>query len=75
MFINIHEIIYDSFMNIGPSEFLYLVHHAFLIMTDSFHASVFSFIFEKPFLLFARSGMCMLFFEFVSTIYDIVDGW
>lgn len=55
--INIHEIIHDSFMNIGPSEFLYLVHHAFLIMTDSFHASVFSFIFEKPFLLFARSGI------------------
>lgn len=27
--INIHEIIHDSFMNIGPSEFLYLVHHAF----------------------------------------------
>lgn len=53
--INIHEIMHDSFMNIGPSEFLYLVHHAFLIMTDSFHASVFSFIFEKPFLLFARS--------------------
>lgn len=55
--VNIHEIINDSFMNIGPSEFLYLVHHAFLIMTDSFHASVFSFIFKRPFLLFARSGM------------------
>lgn len=54
--INIHEIMHDPVMNIGPSEFLYLVHHAFFIMTDSFHASVFSFIFEKPFLLFARSG-------------------
>lgn len=54
--INMHEIIYDNTKNIGPSEFLYLVNHAFIVLTDSFHASVFSFLFEKPFLLFARVG-------------------
>ena len=54
--INMHEIIYDKAKNIGPSEFLYLVNHAFVVLTDSFHASVFSFLFEKPFLLFARAG-------------------
>ncbi len=32
----------------GPSDFLYLVKNADYIITDSFHGSVFSAIFEKP---------------------------
>lgn len=39
---------------IGPEEFLGLVMNAELICTDSFHASVFSTIFEKPFVIFER---------------------
>lgn len=35
---------------LGPSEFIYMISHAKLILTDSFHACVFSFIFEKPLL-------------------------
>lgn len=38
----------------GPSEFLYLFRHAELILTDSFHACVFSFLFNRPFLVFDR---------------------
>ena len=44
---------YDLYKS-GPQEFLYLINHAALILTDSFHAGVFSFIFEKPFLLYKR---------------------
>ena len=40
----------------NPSHFLYLISHADLIMTDSFHACVFSFIYNKPFLVFDREG-------------------
>ena len=40
----------------GPSEFIYLFSRAKLILTDSFHACVFSFLFEKPFLVYAREG-------------------
>ncbi len=40
----------------GVEEFLYLIHHAELICTDSFHACVFSFIFERPFVAFRRTG-------------------
>ena len=40
----------------GVEEFLYLIHHAQLICTDSFHACVFSFIFERPFVAFKRTG-------------------
>lgn len=39
----------------GPSEFLWLVDHADLILTDSFHACVFSFLFGKPFLVYDRN--------------------
>ena len=40
----------------GPSEFLYLIDNASLVLTDSFHACVFSFIFNKPFLVFKRQN-------------------
>lgn len=38
----------------GPQEFLYLIDHAELVCTDSFHATVFSILFKKPFLEFYR---------------------
>ena len=40
----------------SPSDFIYLVAHAELILTDSFHACVFSFIYDKPFLVYNRIG-------------------
>lgn len=33
----------------APQEFLYLVNHAGMILTDSFHGCVFSIIFNRPF--------------------------
>ncbi len=44
----------DPFYTSGPSEFLYLEKHAFLICTDSFHSSVFAIIYDKPFIVFER---------------------
>lgn len=38
----------------GPQEFLYLIHHAKLILTDSFHACAFSILFNKDFYIFER---------------------
>lgn len=38
----------------GPSEFLYLIKNAFMICTDSYHGSVFSIIYNKPFVVFNR---------------------
>lgn len=38
----------------GPSEFLYLIHHAKLVCTDSFHACVFSILFDTQFYVFER---------------------
>lgn len=38
----------------GPGEFVYLVSHAMTVCTDSFHACVFSILFGKPFIVYAR---------------------
>lgn len=45
-----NDVFYDS----GPSEFLYLIKNSEMICTDSFHACVFSMIFEKAFVVFER---------------------
>lgn len=37
-----------------PNEFVWLLHHAEYIMTDSFHAVAFSIIFEKQFYVYER---------------------
>lgn len=39
----------------SPTEFLYLVHHARVVCTDSFHGSAFSIIYNKPLVCFQRS--------------------
>lgn len=41
---------------VNPFQFLYLIKEAKIILTDSFHATVFSIIFEKPFLCFKRKS-------------------
>lgn len=38
----------------GPAEFIYLIHHADAVFTDSFHAAVFSILFKKDFVVFDR---------------------
>lgn len=40
--------------DIGPREFISLIHHADCIITDSFHACVFSLLFDKCFFVFGR---------------------
>lgn len=46
----------SEFYKTGPSEFIYLISNASLICTDSYHACVFSFIFNRPFLIYERSS-------------------
>lgn len=45
-----------SWKNVGPAEFIYLIHHASCVISDSFHASVFSIIFHTDFIVYARQG-------------------
>lgn len=50
----------SPFYDCGPREFLWLEKNAFLICTDSFHSSVFSIIFKRPFIIFNREQNNMI---------------
>lgn len=43
-----------SVSNAGPREFVYLIKNANFVLTDSFHGTAFSLIFERQFLNFSR---------------------
>lgn len=45
---------YQESYEYGPCEFLYLIHNAEHIFTDSFHCTVFSIIFQRQFDVFSR---------------------
>ena len=46
----------SPFHAVGPEEFVWLVKNAKYICTDSFHGSVFSFLYGRPFAVFARES-------------------
>ena len=39
---------------VGPCEFLWLIDNASIVLTDSYHGSIFSLLFSKPLVLFER---------------------
>ncbi|MDP4178303.1 MAG: polysaccharide pyruvyl transferase family protein [Bacillota bacterium] len=45
---------YPEIYTAGPKEFLYYILNCTLLCTDSFHATVFSIIFNRPFIVFKR---------------------
>lgn len=57
----------------GPREFIYLFSKAEIILTDSFHACVFAFLFRKPFLVYKRKGknenMMSRIYTFLNTFH------
>jgi len=52
--VDLHDHKNRIIQNSGPSEFIYLIKHAKLVIADSFHAIVFSIINKTPFLHFTR---------------------
>ncbi len=49
----------SEFYTANPSEFLWLIHHAEAVFTDSFHGTVFSIIYNTPFVVFDRIDNAM----------------
>ena len=45
----------SPFYSSGPREFIYLIEHAALVLTDSFHGAIFSYLFNRPFRVFKRN--------------------
>lgn len=58
--------------SISPDEFLYLVDHAELICTDSFHACVFSILFDKPFLVYRRKDSYKDMFTRIEALLELL---
>lgn len=56
-----------------PGEFIGLVDNAELILTDSFHACVFSFLFGKPFLHYARKGNEKNMMSRIQTLFNTFE--
>lgn len=54
LFQNIVSVSAEPSQPFGPGEFLYLIHQAKYLCTDSFHGCVFSIIYQIPFMLFTR---------------------
>lgn len=55
-----------------PDEFIWLIHHASYVCTNSYHACVFSILFNKKFLAFHRKGAGMEnMFDRIRTLFDI----
>ncbi len=46
----------SPFYAIGPDQFVYLIKNAQLVCTDSFHGSVFSFLYQRKLAIFDREG-------------------
>ena len=45
---------YNKIYSTSPEEFIWLIANSALVVTDSYHASIFSFIMEVPFVVFLR---------------------
>ena len=54
--INLQDVNNPQFYSLSPLEFIWLIHNADAVCTDSFHASVFAIMFERNLRVFARKG-------------------
>lgn len=67
--IDIQDIDSYYFTHTRPDEFLYWIKNSELVITDSFHASVFSILFEKQFIVYERLDLKGM----LDRIYTVLD--
>lgn len=58
---------------VGPDKFVGLISKAKLILTDSFHATVFSIIYERPFVVYNRKGIGSKMGSRLSSLLDMCN--
>lgn len=69
---NLEMIQLDSMSPIGPDEFLDLIKDANMVLTDSYHVTVFSVIYHRPFINFERKGTDICMMSRFDTLYRIL---
>ena len=62
-----------SYYTVGPDEFVGLISKAKMVLTDSFHATVFSIIYEKPFVVYDRQGSGRKMGSRLSSLLEMCD--
>ncbi len=58
--------------NYGPSQFLYAISHAQIVITNSFHGCVFSFIYHRPLYIFKRIDSSNMFSR-IETLFETLN--
>lgn len=70
--IDLTDINYKAVWKTSINNFIWLVHHAKIVCTDSFHCSVFSIIYEKPITIFKRKQLGFeKMYDRIATLLDI----
>ncbi|RYM93675.1 polysaccharide pyruvyl transferase family protein [Bifidobacterium animalis] len=62
----------DADSPVGPSEALDLICHADLVATDSYHITIFSILYKRPFVNFQRKGTSLDMSSRFSTLYSLL---
>lgn len=70
---NMNRIDLPELYSCGPCEFLYLIDKAECILTDSFHGTVFSILFEKKFKVFKRKGLKNSMYSRLESLLKILN--
>ncbi len=63
----------EQLFEVGPQDFVSLIKHAACIFTDSFHAAVFSSLYEKMYFVFERGGSKGMIAR-IHTLADLYDA-
>lgn len=71
--INLVDINSPRYYSVSPNEFIDLICNASLVLTDSFHASIFSILFQKPFLVFNRKDTSLSQVSRLNTLLNKFD--
>ena len=63
----------EIYRRTGPSEFVYLLSHAAMVLTDSFHGCVFSILFHVPFWVLERKDKFIKMNGRIDTLLEKFD--
>ena len=58
-----------KYLTLGPDAFIYLIHNAKIVFTDSYHGTIFSILHRKPFVVSNRGGTSLNMNSRFQTLY------
>ena len=71
--VNLNDIRDEKTYVIGPNEFIDYINSCSLLCTDSFHGTVFSILYEKPFIVYKRVGSSFSMYSRIETLLNKFD--